>query len=247
VSLLLGFDERVACIEQDAARLGLVTAESLTSPVPSCPGWSGRDLARHVAEVFTFFSHQLASGDPSQSREPPVYEEGEQADPVEWLDAASAVLVEVLVDLGPDEPCWNWSGVDLDAGWVARRMSLEVAIHRYDGELAANDPNPVAPGLAVDGIDERLEVYLRSDLAELPRGGLGGPLCLACSDVPASWVIEVSGGRLKVREGTGPAAAVLRGSASDLFLFSWNRLSPESLELTGDPAVAAAWAKLPCA
>lgn len=247
MSLLLGFDERVACLEQDAARLCFVAGESLAAPVPSCPGWSGGDLAKHVAEVFTFFSHQLASGDPSERKEPPTYEEGEQADPVEWLDAASAVLVEVLLDLGPDEPCWNWSGVDLDAGWVARRMSLEAAVHRYDGELAAKDPTPVAAGLAVDGIDERLEVYLRSDLAELPRSGLGGPLCLACSDVPASWVIEVTNGRLKVREGTGPAAAVLRGTASQLFLFSWNRVRPEELELTGDPEVAAAWAKLPCA
>jgi uncharacterized protein (TIGR03083 family) len=242
---LLSFEERVVSIAENSERLCGLADELLEASIPTCPGWSGRQLLEHVAGVFTFFSHQLATGDPERRREPPAYSSEEQSEPVEWLAAAAEVLVESLGDLGPDEPCWNWSGVDLDSGWVARRMALEVAVHRYDGELGVGDPRPVSTLLALDGIDERLEVFLRPELTEAPGASLGGPICLSCEDVSASWVVEAAGGRLKVRECAGPASAVLRGSASQLFLFSWNRIAPESLELTGDPEVARAWSVLP--
>lgn len=243
MSQQLTFEARLAALEEEAARLGSVVASELEAPVPSCPGWKGRQLAEHVAGVLTFWAHQLAAADPSRRHQPPEYEPS--PDPVAWLDAASGVLVEALAELGPPSPCWNWSGDDLRSGWVARRTALEVAVHRYDGELSAADPTPLPPGLAVDGIDERLEVFLRQDIKEAPDACLGGPLCLSCDDVTASWVVEAAHGRLRVREGAGPAAAVLRGSASQLFLFTWNRVSPEALELTGERAVAEAWGKLP--
>jgi uncharacterized protein (TIGR03083 family) len=239
------FEERLAAIELEAGRLGEVIADVLDAPVPSCPGWTGKDLADHVAGVFTFFSHQLASGDPAERHEPPTFELGADADSVEWLDASTGVLVEALCELGPEEPCWNWSGIDLDAGWVARRMALEVAVHRFDGELAAGEPSDVDAELSVDGIDERIDVHLRADIPESRDVTLGGPICLSCSDLDAAWVVDVGNGKFRSRRGAGPAAAVVRGRASELFLFSWNRLGLETLELTGDRSVAEAWSSLP--
>ena len=242
----LGFDEHLAAIETEASRLGAVAAGALDHRVPTCPEWSGRDLVEHVASTFTFWTHQLAAADPSERHDPPPYDGGSTApDPVEWLDASSSILLESLAQLGPDQPSWNWSGANFTSGWVARRMALEVAVHRYDGERAAGEASPVATELAVDGIDERLEVHLRADVPEFPSASLGGPLCLACSDADAAWVVEVGSGKLRVRCGTGPARAVLKGPASALFLFSWNRLGPDSLELTGDASVGRAWATLP--
>lgn len=242
----MGFDDRLAAIEAEAARLGAVAQGALDRRVPTCPEWAGRDLVEHVAAVFTFWTHQLAAADPSEPHEPPSYGDSPVApDPVEWLDASSAILLESLGQLGPEQPCWNWSGATFTSGWVARRMALEVAVHRYDGERSAGEASPVATELAVDGIDERLEVHLRADVPEVPEASLGGPLCLACSDADAAWVVEVGDGRLRVRAGTGPARAVLAGPASALFLFSWNRLGCDSLELTGDASVARAWATLP--
>jgi uncharacterized protein (TIGR03083 family) len=239
------FDERVAAIEEESTRLAEVVADDLDAPVPSCPDWSARDLAEHVASVFTFWSHQLASGDPTERHEPPRFEPGAVADAVGWLDASTGILVEALSDLGPDEPCWNWSGNDLDSNWVARRMALEVAVHRYDGELAAADPHDIAVPLSVDGIDERIDVHLRCDIPDYRGASLGGPICLSCNDTEAAWVVDVGGGKLRYRRGAGPAAAVVRGSASRLFLFTWNRIGLEGLDLTGDRAVAEAWATLP--
>lgn len=241
----LGFDEYLDAIEADAARLGWVIGDRLAAPVPSCPEWTGRDLTDHVTHVFGFWARQLETGDPEEPRpvdDGPLVPDSEQ---VAALDAATAALLDALRRAGPDEPCWNWAGEDLVSAWVARRMALEVAVHRFDGELAAGDLTPVPGPLAIDGIDERVNVHLRADVPEDPNATLGGSLCLACTDEEAAFLVEVGGGKVRCREGRGPASAVLRGSASDLFLFSWNRIGVDALELTGERAVAEAWAGLP--
>lgn len=239
------FDEYTAAIEAGTARLATVVGDVLAQPVPSCPEWTGFDLVEHLGEVFRFFREQLLAADPSGRREVARPGIPEGAPPTEWLESMASSLVAAVEQAGPDSPCWNWAGEDLNSGWVARRMALETAVHRYDAELTALDPTPVERDLAVDGVDERLMVHLRADLPEEPSATLGGSLCLACSDADAAWVVEVGQGSLHVRGGRGPASAYVRASASDLFLFSWNRVDVDQLELTGDRQVAGAWATLP--
>ena len=86
-----------------------------------------------------------------------------------------------------------------------------------------------------------------------PPGDRGARVAEACRSavccawpVPtaAAWTVEVTAGRLRWREGRGPADAVLVGSASDLYLYCWNRRPLEVLELTGNRQVAAAWSSL---
>jgi len=241
----LSFEQYLGYISSEAERLAIVTAEALDSSVPSCPSWNGRQLLEHVWHVLTFWNRQVVAGDVSSPRE------GDQpamptADlPGDWVEDAGVRLVGALAEAGLDAPCWNWSGEGFNAGWVARRMALELAVHRYDGELAAGLPTAVDADLAVDGIDERLDVHLRTDVPEEPEATLGGSLCLACADREHAWVVEVGKGRIKIRWASGPASACLRGTASDLFLFTWNRIGVEKLELTGDRAVAERWATLP--
>ncbi|HXY42963.1 MAG TPA: maleylpyruvate isomerase N-terminal domain-containing protein, partial [Acidimicrobiales bacterium] len=169
----------------------------------------------------------------------------ESGEPGDRLAVAADELVDALRAAGGEAPCWNWSGRNATTGWLARRMALESAIHRYDGELAAAEARAIDPQLSVDGIDEFLTVHLRTDLPDVPAATLGGSLCLACTDTEDAWTVDVGGGRLRVRNDRGPASACLRGGASDLFLFVWNRVGVDGLELTGDRAVAEAWASLP--
>ena len=241
----LSFEAYIEAIETESGRLLSVVAPFLEAPVPSCPEWDGSELARHVAQVFTFFANQVACADPEQRHEPGGGEEAAGEEALEWLTAAADVLVRSLRDAGPEAPCWNWSGENLDTSWVARRMALEVAVHRYDAELTADDPRPIDAELSVDGIDERIEVHLGYDLPEFPNATLGGSLCLCCADAEEAWVLDVGGGRLRCREGRGPASAVVRGSASEVFLFTWNRVGLDELEVTGDRSVAEAWRTLP--
>ena len=123
-------------------------------------------------------------------------------------------------------------------------MALESAVHRYDAELTLGSPSPIERELAVDGIDEWISVHLATDVPEAPDATPGGVLCLACADDAAAWTVEVAAGRLRWREGRGPADAVLVGPASELYLYCWNRRPLEALELTGSAEVARAWTSL---
>lgn len=211
--------------------------------MPTCPDWRMSDLVADLADVFTFWRVQVETASPDARTEP---SRGMPygSDLVSWLEDASANLQGALGDRDPAEPCWNWSGSDCTTRWVARRMALESAVHGYDAALAIGSPGPIDRALAVDGIEEWLGVHLATDVPEMPDTSLGGVLCLACADDPAAWTVEVSGGRLRWREGRGPADAVVVGSASDLYLFSWNRRPLEALDLTGSREVAAAWSSL---
>jgi uncharacterized protein (TIGR03083 family) len=245
VSERLGFDEYLSVVSEGAARLAGVTATSLENRVPGCPDWTARDLVEHLGGVYEFFRLQVEAAVPDD-----VLEIDNDLIPVgsdagEWLEQQAVDLLDAMESAGAESPCWNWSGIDLNVSWVARRMALETAVHCFDGEMCAGDPRPIAQVVALDGIDERIFVHLATDVREVRTATLGGSICLVCTDAEAAWVVEVGGGTLRARDRQGPASACVRGTASDLFLFTWNRLAATALDLTGDAAVAEAWAGLP--
>jgi len=216
----------------------------LEAPVPTCPDWCLSDLVGHLGDVFLFWRAQLEAASPRAPSEPEDKGAPGTDELMGWFESAGAGLQLALRDRDPAEPCWNWSGDDLTAGWVGRRMALESAVHRYDTELTIGSPTPIGRELAIDGIDEWISVHLATDVPEAPEATLGGVLCLACADDTAAWTVEVAGGRLRWREGRGPADAVLVGSASDLYLYCWNRRPLDALQLTGSAEVARAWTSL---
>ncbi len=241
----MDFERFLDVVPREAARLAVVTAPLLDERVPSCPDWTARELVGHLWRVYWFWHAQVIAADPTDRVDPGDRPLDPDAEPGDALELAAAELVEAMRGAGAGASCWNWSGVNPTVSWLARRMALETAVHRYDGELCAGTPGTIDADLAADGIDEYLRVHLFADIPDAPTATLGGTLCLACSDTGDAWTVEIGMGRLRVREGRGPASACLLGPASHLLLFVWNRIGVEGLELTGDPAVASAWAGLP--
>lgn len=247
----LPYTSYLDAIGEEADRLRHAAERGLDAAVPTCPGWDARDLVEHVAAVYRHWSTQVGAADPDHRT--PVNggdAAGGEVDPavggvLSELEHEATVLLGALEQAGPESPCWNWSGTDLVAGWVARRMALETAVHRFDGEHASGKATPVERELALDGVNERLDVHLRVALRAARDASLGGSVCLVCSDADASWVVDVAAGRLRWRRGRGPADAVLVGTASDLLLFVWNRVDLDVLALTGRREVALGWRTLP--
>ncbi|MCU1488684.1 MAG: hypothetical protein JWM85_89 [Acidimicrobiaceae bacterium] len=239
--MTLPYASYVDAVAEEADRLVQAVEDHLATPVRSCPGWSAADLLTHLSDVYDRFTAQLLAAEASRRAAP--------AEPtgtgIERFEASSVALLAALEASSPDAPAWNWSGEDLNAMWIARRMALETAVHRVDAEETGGEARPIEAELAADGIDERIEVHLRMDLRQTPDASLGGSLCLIASDVPVAFHVEVSRGRLRWRQGRGPADAALVGTASQLFLFSWNRLGVDDLALTGRREVAEAWKGLP--
>ena len=57
------YDEHVDAVERETAALAAAFgAAPLEARVPTCPDWSLRDLAEHVAQVTAFWTHILCEG-----------------------------------------------------------------------------------------------------------------------------------------------------------------------------------------
>jgi uncharacterized protein (TIGR03083 family) len=241
-------EELAGHLEREVARLAeAVRRGPLDAEVAACPGWRLRKLAVHVGLVHWWAAGVLATEGVEEPRDLPSAPRAPEGPGVaDWLEEATTRLLGVLGSLAgrPEAPRWNWSGRDLRAGWWFRRLAHETAVHRFDAESAVGAPGPMDPELAVDGVDEFLEVALPRAAAGTPPTGLGGSLHLHATDRPGEWQVRLEQGVASVSRTHGRADAAVRGRAGDLELFVWNREVPGRLEVLGDPSVASRWREL---
>jgi predicted lipid carrier protein YhbT len=100
--------------------------------------------------------------------------------------------------------------------------------------------------MAADGIDELLELLAAVQMGPKDLlAGLTASYHFHTTDVPGEWVIEINGGsdEITVRREHAKADVAIRGAASDLELFLYNRRGTDGLEVFGDPALVAAWSE----
>lgn len=240
----------IAALRVDSAALAEAARLGLDAPVPSCPGWSVADLVQHTGRVHRSATRRVRD---LETERHPASDIPLPAHPelVAWFEDGAEALGQVLEAAQPDASVWNWSvGPNLASFWW-RRMAQETAVHRWDAESAHARQQPIAADVAVDGVDEFLDVFLPTDFAETPPADLGGTVRLQCTDRPASWLVTVSGGVLLARRDQQPTAAdrplaTVSAAASDLLLLLWRRVEPSApgLETTGDAELLARFAAL---
>jgi uncharacterized protein (TIGR03083 family) len=240
----------VAVLEAESAALAAAARlAGLEAPVPSCPEWTMNDLVRHISNV-----HRRIEAVVRTRADRRISDEElgflEVGDIAVFEDGAAA-LAKALRSVEPDEPVWNWSiNQPKVAAFWPRRMAQETAVHRWDAQAAASGAEsawPIDAALAVDGIDELVDVFLPAAAAWADEDiSLPGSLHLHCTDVKGEWLIRLGDGAVDVVREHAKGDAALRGGASDLLLFGWNRLdsSAPGLEAFGDGAVFAAWKRL---
>jgi uncharacterized protein (TIGR03083 family) len=237
----LAYLDRVAenvALFSDAAH-----AAGVDAPVPTCPDWKVADLCRHQGRVFRWMSFMIENKVTEYTSPKAIEAEAEQAEPLAWLDEGAAQALAFFRSADPETPVWNWvAGEPAPAAFWYRRLAHETVIHRIDAESAAGrPPTRVEPAeLASDGIDEFLDF--------LPiRAGRGGGIPLEGSyhfhttDVPGEWVVAFADGKPEIRREHAKADLAVRGPASDLELFLYNRRDSEGLEIFGDEARMTAW------
>src|SRR3712207_3778827 len=148
----------LGCLTADQATLRAIAARDLTSPVPTCPGWSLADLVRHVAVVYLHKVECMRRGEFPRPWPPPGVNDEE---PVALLDRAYAALRHEFGVRAPTDPAPTFFRPDQTVGFWLRRMTQESVVHRVDAELAVRVPVGHVPAeLAVDGVDEVLRVFL---------------------------------------------------------------------------------------
>ncbi len=232
-------------LRTDGEALIAAVAASPAAAVPSCPGWDLTALAGHVGMVWALVTHTVDTR-PTGFEMPPeaTIPDGDTAAVVAWLNERFTRLIASLAVAGTATPMWTW-GEPQHSGFFHRRMAMETAVHLVDAQLAARgDATAVARELAVDGIDEVIEIGWRHQHGEPTTPPPSTSLHLHCTDGHGEWLIRSAGGDIVVTHEHAKGDAAVRGSASDLFLYLWRRPTAAPVEILGDAATAAAWVSL---
>lgn len=224
------FERYVESLRADAALLADAARRDLTAKVPSCPGWTVRDVVDHVAVVYLHKIECMRLGH-APDPWPPAPPAG---DPVDWLEKSLADLITELTSRGPAAPCFTWYEPDQTVGFWYRRMAQETAVHRVDVELAHGAPTPIAADVAADGIEEVLDVMLAGDWSDEPQPGPAHVVALHTGD--RDWRVRLEPDSVAISHAADQADASVTGSASDVLLWLWRRSDPAwaRLSFAGD-------------
>ncbi|MFI1105838.1 maleylpyruvate isomerase family mycothiol-dependent enzyme [Streptomyces melanogenes] len=249
-----------AVVAETARFVATVKAADLSTPVPSCPGWTLADLTRHTGHVHRWFTELLRQGvqQPPTSRDVDLQLPEHPDRYPDWLADCAAQAAEVFAATDPDAPIWAW-GLDQHARFWVRRMLFETLVHRADAQLTLGLTPHIDRDLAVDGIDEFLtNLPFASPFAPL-TAQLRGPdqtIRFHCTDIDSNggsagdssgdWLIGLRpDGFDLLADPTAPRAAdaTVQGTAADLLLLLYGRLDRESdaFHLLGDPDLLAHW------
>lgn len=243
--------EHITAVGQEA-KLFAEAAEQvgLDADVPTCPGWTMRDLVRHLSEIHLWAAAHVAQ--PHHDK-PWVDDLAELA--VFWPDLAvfwpddneltssyldiNANLVDALESAPLDVESFTFLPAPSPLAMWARRQAHETAIHRFDAENAAGIASEFDPIFASDGIDELLAGFApRRD--EFPIAS-EKTMMIHAEDTNDRWRVTMEPGGITTLRGDGPADVTLTGDASDLYLMLWNRGSDSNVRITGDSELLDTW------
>ncbi|HEY6468896.1 MAG TPA: maleylpyruvate isomerase family mycothiol-dependent enzyme [Candidatus Dormibacteraeota bacterium] len=233
----MDIEQEIARVRSEGEALAhAAEAAPFDAPVPGCPGWDVEALIRHVGDVHRWAGTVVRERVPERLQRDFEGPADREALLVWYLEGCVA-LVEALATASPDDTFWFWGSAPNALAFWARRQANETAIHRCDAESARGEITPLATVDAVDGLDEWVGLATRR--AKAPEGD-GRILRLAPIDANTSWSV-ILGDRVEVTSDRGRGHCELRGSASDLYLWSMNRRGTEGLTATGDESLLQVW------
>lgn len=213
----------------------LVDAASINvdATVPTCPGWSVRELVLHHGSFQAWITGMLLE----RAQFPVAPRQVELSDDVDVLDWYLPIgdqLVATLLEIGPDVAMWDVTGQHRSGAW-ARRQASETSVHRVDVQHANATAQPIVH--AGDYIDEMLTLLVPNLIKEFAAPKPTGSLRLESTDEDCVWhALWETDGSASV---DGQADARLVGTTSDLFLALWRR--PNSARVFGDASTLARW------
>ena len=242
-------DRYLQLLAADGTRLADVSVDRLDEPAPTCPGWDVAEVVRHTGSVY---NHKIACIDIGRRPEEGEWESRppQGTDLVDWYRGTLTAILQRLGSLDATTPAYTWYAPEQDVAFWQRRMAQEAVVHRVDAEAAAGQVTPVDDDLAVDGIDEVLDIFLRygfsaTDVAADPDLDVtrhAGRSVLVRTG-PHAWHLAVASGepeQVVLTREARPAQATVSAEPSELLLWLWGRRPDSAVTITGDPAAAAA-------
>jgi uncharacterized protein (TIGR03083 family) len=211
-------------------------------PVPSCPGWTVRDLVEHMWGVYAWWGlvAERKLQDPSEVAEDDEPDTPPDEKLLDEIKSEVEHLIEAVERADPREPVWSWS-VNKTMSFIPRRMANEVSIHRWDCESATGTPTPIDDVLAEDGVHEFVDIWFPSAIADAEQpamGGDGSSVRLRSTE-GSTWDLILGGEGVEATEEAERPVATVSASASDLVLLLWRRIAPDDVRIEGDRAAVA--------
>jgi hypothetical protein len=112
-------------------------------------------------------------------------------------------------------------------------MAQETAVHRVDVESAFEAVTSVADDLAVDGVDEVLDLFLVYQAEDVGPDGPGrGTVAVRTGE--NIWRLTLSADDVALSREPGATDAVVSGEPSELLLWLWGRRPDSAVLLEGD-------------
>jgi uncharacterized protein (TIGR03083 family) len=224
----------------------LADAPDIAADVPTCPGWTMADLARHTGTIHRWVTEIVTTRAARRIGHPEADTPWESPDGyAQWISGGALPLLDALRAAGPLTAVWSW-GPGRTSGWWARRVLHETTVHRADAELALGVTDPeIDPVVAADGIDEFLFNLPSArrpypHLAALPTGA---SLHLHATDTNGEWLVRFTDSGIAWERGHEKASAAIRGPVASLLLFTYGRrpASDPRLDFFGDAALPGLW------
>ncbi|MER5867364.1 maleylpyruvate isomerase family mycothiol-dependent enzyme [Kitasatospora sp. NPDC002040] len=239
---ILEFPEVLRLIEDRSAafRAAIASAPDLDVQVPTCPDWTLRELAQHFgdgrrrqAAIVTAGPGAEPPAKTSPTGAPTAPRDPEALDA--WLAESAGLMLDALRAAGPNRGCWTWWGrsqAPETSGAVARHQVQELAVHTYDVQLTRGAAQPLPTEIAVEGVDEFLTTVSATTVP--------WPFKPATIDLHStegrSWRLTLNADGIRsdaLAADAEPGDLAIRGPASELVLYCYDRIPLDRLETTG--------------
>ena len=168
-------DFRAALLDQTRDFGELIRSADPSTPVPTCPDWTLRQLFRHVGRGNRWAAQIIDDRRTERLDQRDVRDGKPPDDPdaaIDWLNNGAQLIIDAVDRVGPETRVWTFIGAR-PCGWWIRRRLHEATVHRADAALALGLDYDLSPELAADGISEwieRVSVQSRSQPPPLELG-----------------------------------------------------------------------------
>ena len=225
----------ISYLTADYARL-LACLPNEPVAVPSCPGWSTSDLAKHMGHVYLGQAYVVETGDKVEAKEH-LAPYARTDDVLEFMGWGFAAIIKALDLARPERKTWSWHHSDNTVDFWFRRMAHETVIHRIDAELACGAVTTIPEDLALDGVDEVLDFLpLLGSWEGAPNQAFGIVSISALgSKQTMHWDIEFTADYATVSkaENVNPGARLtILGTPEAMDLYLWGRINSSDSRVT---------------